>query len=82
MGKVEYLCKTKTQKRSQDSPLNNPFMKGKLVVLRVQGREFPTGAGVYVRRKLTLEGKKSDQKNEHRDYSKRHSRMTQDLCWL
>ena len=62
MGKVEYLCKTKKQKRSQDSPLNNPFMKGKLEVLRVQGREFSTRAGGYVRRKLTLEEKKSDRK--------------------
>lgn len=70
------------KKKPQDSPLNNPFMKGKLEVLRVQGREFPTGARVYVRRELTLEGKKSDQKNEHGDYSKRHPRMTQDLCWL
>lgn len=62
MGKVEYLCKTKMHERSQDSSLNNPFMKGRLEVLRVQGREFSTGAGVYVRRKLTFEGKKSDWK--------------------
>lgn len=36
----------------------------KLEALRAQGREFPVGPGLFLRRKeLTLEGKKSDWQN-------------------